>query len=227
MDQKWLLILVIVVSCQKFTSGTFKDQRVKEGKKIDIDCKPKDTTGASMIVWFRVLSNYNHMEFIGSFSTSGIKKALGTNFSELYTHTNYRLSLKSFKKNDAGLYGCASLIQGNTLVFGDVTRISAEKTVVKTEAPPTCTTTQSVPKIPTCTCEGKKGGVSEWEYSSAITCSPIILGALAGGSGLFLLLLIVTILYCNRIRTRRCPHHHKRRPRTAPPAKEAMPERYV
>uniref|UniRef100_A0A3B4F346 Interference hedgehog-like n=1 Tax=Pundamilia nyererei TaxID=303518 RepID=A0A3B4F346_9CICH len=203
MDQKWLLILVIVVSCQKFTSGTFK---AKEGNKIDISCTPKDTVAASMIVWFRVLSN--HMEFIGSFSKSGIRKASAKNFDELYTYTNNRLSLKSFKKTDAGLYGCASLIQGNTLVFGDTTQISADKTEDKTEAPPTCTTKPSVPKIVTCDCEGK---TAEGESSSAFNCSPIMLGALSGGCGLFLLLLIVTILYCNRIRTRRCPHHHKRR----------------
>lgn len=78
-----------------------------------------------MIVWFRILSN--HMEFIGSFSKTGIIKASAKNFDELYTHTNNHLSLKSFKKNDAGLYGCASLIQGNTLVFGDTTQISAGK----------------------------------------------------------------------------------------------------
>ncbi|XP_039885102.1 T-cell surface glycoprotein CD8 alpha chain [Simochromis diagramma] len=223
MDQKWLLILVIVVSCQKFTSGTFKDQRAKEGNRIDISCTPKNTTGASMIVWFRILSN--HMEFIGSFSKTGIEKALAKNFDELYTYTNDRLSLKSFKKTDAGLYGCASLIKGNTLVFGDTTQISADKTEAKTEAPPTCTTKPSVPKIVTCDCEGQTAG--EGESSSAFNCSPIMLGALSGGCGLFLLLLIVTILYCNRIRTRRCPHHHKRRPRTAPPAKEVMPGRYV
>ncbi|XP_006784876.1 T-cell surface glycoprotein CD8 alpha chain [Neolamprologus brichardi] len=218
MDQKWLLILVIVVSYQKFTSGTFKVQRAKEGDRIDISCTPKNTTGASMIVWFRVLSN--HMEFIGSFSKTGLKKASATNFDELYTYTNNRLSLKSFKKTDAGLYGCASLIQGNTLVFGEITQISADKTEDKTEAPPTCTTKPSVPKIVTCDCEGKTAG-------GKCSKSPIMLGALAGGCGLFLLLLIVTILYCNRIRTRRCPHHHKRRPRTAPPAKEVMPGRYV
>ncbi|XP_063331073.1 T-cell surface glycoprotein CD8 alpha chain [Pelmatolapia mariae] len=224
MDQKWLLILVIVVSCQKFTPGAAKDQIAKEGQKVEIYCKPEHTTGASMVVWFRVLSNFR-MEFIGSFSTSGIPKTVTANFNELYTYANDRLTLRSFKKTDTGQYGCATLYQGTKMDFGDVTQISAEKTVVKTEAPPTCTTTQSVPKITTCACEGKKGG--EWEYSSAITCSPIMLGALAGGCGLFLLLLIITILYCNRIRTRRCPHHHKRRPRTAPPAKEAMPGRYV
>ncbi|XP_005450410.1 T-cell surface glycoprotein CD8 alpha chain [Oreochromis niloticus] len=224
MDQKWLLILVIVVSCQKFTTGAVKNITAKEGQKVYMNCKPIE--GASMIVWFRVLSNFR-MEFIGSFSTNCFKKKVTTNFDRLYTCAEDHLTLKSFKKNDTGLYSCASLIQGNKLEFGDVTQISAETTVVQTKAPPTCTTTQSAPKIPTCACDGKKGGVSEWEYSSAITCSPIILGALAGSSGLFLLLLIVTILYCNRIRTRRCPHHHKRRPRTAPPAKEQMADRYV
>uniref|UniRef100_A0A3Q4I362 Ig-like domain-containing protein n=1 Tax=Neolamprologus brichardi TaxID=32507 RepID=A0A3Q4I362_NEOBR len=178
MDQKWLLILVIVVSYQKFTSGTFKVQRAKEGDRIDISCTPKNTTGASMIVWFRVLSN--HMEFIGSFSKTGLKKASATNFDELYTYTNNRLSLKSFKKTDAGLYGCASLIQGNTLVFGEITQISAGKL---------CFFKKLVNKV---------GSFSEGESSSAFNCSPIMLGALAGGCGLFLLLLIVTILYCNR-----------------------------
>ncbi|KAM6980665.1 T-cell surface glycoprotein CD8 alpha chain [Aplochiton taeniatus] len=41
-------------------------------------------------------------------------------------------------------------------------------------------------------------------------CDPRMWGPLASGCGLLFLLLIVTICYCNRIRTRRCPHHYKR-----------------
>ncbi|KAG7229562.1 hypothetical protein INR49_012577 [Caranx melampygus] len=61
---------------------------------------------------------------------------------------------------------------------------------------------------------------------STLFCSTAILGPLAGGCGLLLLLLIITTVYCNHTRTRRCPHHYKRKPRTAP-AKPMMADRYV
>ncbi|XP_053723492.1 T-cell surface glycoprotein CD8 alpha chain isoform X1 [Synchiropus splendidus] len=55
------------------------------------------------------------------------------------------------------------------------------------------------------------------ETSSRTICEPFILGGLAGGCGLLLLLLIVVIVYCNHTRTRRCPHHYRKRPQMKPP----------
>uniref|UniRef100_A0A3Q0R494 T-cell surface glycoprotein CD8 alpha chain n=1 Tax=Amphilophus citrinellus TaxID=61819 RepID=A0A3Q0R494_AMPCI len=201
MDQKWLLILVILGFCQ-ITSGAVKS--AKEGDKTEISCTPQNSAGASMIVWFRVLDS-SGMEFIGSFSTTGIKKTVMPNFDEIFSYSTNRLTLKSFQRKDSGTYSCAALVSGTKLTFGEVTKIEGGE-ISKTAAPPTCTTASSVTTTPSCVCGNKNGGV----FSSSMSCTPIIWGSLAGGCGLLLLLLILTILYCNRIRTRRCPHHHKR-----------------
>ncbi|XP_061118076.1 T-cell surface glycoprotein CD8 alpha chain-like [Conger conger] len=62
---------------------------------------------------------------------------------------------------------------------------------------------------------------------SKIKCELMIFAPLAGGCALLILILIITICYCNRIRTKRCPHHYKRRPKNSAAVRQAMPDRYV
>ncbi|XP_036444852.1 T-cell surface glycoprotein CD8 alpha chain isoform X4 [Colossoma macropomum] len=51
---------------------------------------------------------------------------------------------------------------------------------------------------------------------TTLGCELVILISLAAGNGLLLILLIITILYCNRMRTRQCPHHYKRDSQSKP-----------
>ena len=96
----------------------------KEGEQIEISCVPAGA--GTMIVWFRVLDT-SGMEFIGSYSVTGIKKTTTTNPSSVFTDTKIaqnKLILKSFNKDkDVGIYSCASLYRGNELKFGPVTRL--------------------------------------------------------------------------------------------------------
>ncbi|KAI3370334.1 hypothetical protein L3Q82_025107, partial [Scortum barcoo] len=221
MDQKW--ILVILVFCQIFfcwvvnniaipillhlleiTSGASEDTIIQDNQQVEIKCEPAER--GSLIVWFRVLEKSS--EFIASFSATGVLKKNSSSFSSFkYSESRpHTLTLVSFNKGrDSGIYTCGSLYKGNELKFGKVTRLVGVK--VTTKAPLATTTKQSPFTTATpCVCNNKKEKISP-----SMLCEPIILGPLAAGCGLLLLLLIITTTYCNKIRTRRCPHHYKRK----------------
>ncbi|XP_068576567.1 T-cell surface glycoprotein CD8 alpha chain [Cebidichthys violaceus] len=226
MNQKWILvILVILVFCQKITSGAGEEMQAKEGQPVEIKCRPGEV--GTMIVWFRVLDN--DMEFLASFSKDGFYKSSANSFST-FSYSRMRdniLTLQSFNKTrDSGIYSCASLNKGNTLQFGKVTRLVGEKVEVALETTQATIipSTQCTTATP-CVCN-KNEDNKQGESSPQMFCSPIILGSLAASCGLLLLLLIIATLYCNRIRTRRCPHHYKRKPRMAP-GKQMMTNRHV
>ncbi|XP_061584286.1 T-cell surface glycoprotein CD8 alpha chain [Cololabis saira] len=226
MDQKWIQILVILVSYQQVASGVNEPVTLKEGVEYELNCKPAEV--GTMVVWFRV-SDKSGMEFIASFSNSGQEKKLPPNFSSLYSYRksaeHFHLKVKAFRRDrDSGLYSCASLYKGIELKFGEVTQLRGDATEVR--APPTTTRAPSTSTTAAtkCACEAKN---KPGERRSSMFCAPLILGPLAGGCGLLLLLLLITILYCNRIRTRRCPHHYKRKPRMVPPEKMMMTNRPV
>ncbi|XP_040890940.1 T-cell surface glycoprotein CD8 alpha chain [Toxotes jaculatrix] len=224
MDQKWIQVLVILLFYQKMTSGT-GDRTVRDGEPVEIHCQPADPF--SMVMWFRVQDN-SGMEFIASFSRDGTLKTPSIPLPQAFSATKIKqhiLTLKSFKKaQDSGVYGCAS-IQSNTLKFGKVTRLTGEKVKVTTRAPLITNAKQNLPTTTTaCVCSyTNKNG----EASLSTLCSLTILGPLAGGCGLLLLLLIITIVYCNHVRTRRCPHHNKRKKRTMAPEKQMMTSRHM
>ncbi|XP_067444102.1 T-cell surface glycoprotein CD8 alpha chain [Thunnus thynnus] len=219
MDQKWIRVLVVLVFYQKMSSTADDVRTIQEREPADIKCNPN--AGQSIVIWYRMLDT-SGMEFIGSF-TNGIKK---TEPSSSFTYSKIGsniITLKSFNKiKDSGTYTCAAF-KNNKLIFGQVTRLQGEKTEVATKAPPT--TTKQLTTTTPCACNGKNEKVVETSLSEI--CTPIILGPLAGSCGLLLLLLIIISVYCNRIRTRRCPHHYKRKPRTVAPEKQMMTNRHV
>ncbi|KAL1253262.1 hypothetical protein QQF64_017955 [Cirrhinus molitorella] len=143
---------------------------------------------------------------------------------ELQTEQNYKLNknagkvsltIQSFKKNtDSGLYTCAAM-NNNKLVFGDLNEIKGEPDPITT--PPKIASTP--PKIATTVTTTKSQCKCKKDPKLSINCETWILSSLASGCGVLLILLIFTILYCNRLRTRRCPHHYKRQPRPAGHAK--------
>ncbi|XP_017278322.1 T-cell surface glycoprotein CD8 alpha chain [Kryptolebias marmoratus] len=219
MDPTWTRVLLILLLCQKVTSA---DVKAEEGKEAMISCKPEKGT---MVIWFRALDK-SGMEFIASVSSTGQLKTSRPNFNNKFrfqTTDSQTLILKSFNKNnDSGVYSCGSLVNGNKLLFGEVTRLKLDEATKKvTKAPPVRPTTQTSTPTKTCLCKDKN------KTGPSMFCAPIILGPLAGGCGLLLLLLIVTTLYCNKMRTRRCPHHHKRKLRMDALEKQMMTNRHV
>ncbi|XP_076604878.1 T-cell surface glycoprotein CD8 alpha chain [Chaetodon auriga] len=225
MDQRW--ILVILVFYQKITSGAGEDKSVKEGNEVEIQCQPSEV--GSMVVWFRVLDN-SGMEFIASFSNNGVLKSPSSSFPSNFKTSRIAqniLILKSFNKiKDSGVYSCAALYKGTELRFGTVTRLLGDKT---TAAQLTTAKTITIRQSPCttaapCVCNNN---YKKEETSPFMFCTPIILGPLVGACGLLLLLLIVVTAYCNHVRTRRCPHHHKRKPRATPDGKQMRTGRHV
>ncbi|XP_068172055.1 T-cell surface glycoprotein CD8 alpha chain isoform X2 [Antennarius striatus] len=213
MDQRWIHILVILVFYQKATSSG--DVIVKDGTAVEIRCQPPEM--GSMIVWFRVLDKRG-MEFIASFSNSGLKKSSNTPTS-MFSYAKVKqhvLILDRFNKgHDSGSYGCASLFKGTYLKFGEVTRLVGverkkeeerdREVQLTTVAIATAVTEHRRTTSTMCVCGSE-------EPNPSIFCTPLVLGPLAAGCGLLLILLIIVLVYCNKIRTRRCPHHYRRKP---------------
>ncbi|XP_078139973.1 T-cell surface glycoprotein CD8 alpha chain-like isoform X1 [Centroberyx gerrardi] len=195
MDQKRIQTLVILLLYQNIASGASTGALVtKEQTPVEIKCVP--SSRGSLVIWFRVVDN-KAMEYIASFSNGFIKQQ-SSSYKSIFAEEKISqdiLLLKSFNKiRDSGIYSCASLTQ-NKLFFGEVTRLVGQETKVATEAPPAANT-KLIPSTSTkacvCTSQNKQG-----ERNPSMLCNPIILGPLAGSCGLLLLLLIVTICYCN------------------------------
>lgn len=178
----------------------------KEGAKVRVDCDPKQS--GTMTFWFRI--NSAGADFLFTVKQTDIK---GTSLNkEKYITTvdnsgKAHLDIKSFdKKTDSGVYTCAAM-NNNKLFFGGLTEMKGEPDPTtqppKAVKPILVTTTQSTTR-PISPCHCKK--------TEPKLCEIWILSSLASGCALLLILLIVTIFYCNRLRTRRCPHHYKRQP---------------
>ncbi|XP_028301652.1 T-cell surface glycoprotein CD8 alpha chain [Gouania willdenowi] len=219
MNHKWIWTLVILMFCQNFPTGVCKDVNVVEGEPVEIKC---NSGQGSVIVWFRVLDS-SGMEFLASYLYSGALKTPSPSFSEIFnskTSNQNKLNLNAFnKKRDSGIYSCGSLIKGNELKFGEVTRLIEAQKTPKTESTTKAAlelTDKPKPFVTSAPCMCTDTGSSV----TFLSCDLRVLIPLVSGCGFLLLLLVITILYCNRIRTRRCPHHYKRQRGTAAPVKQ-------
>ncbi|MFT7798798.1 T-cell surface glycoprotein CD8 alpha chain [Arapaima gigas] len=185
----------------------------EEGQEVSISCPLKHSSSA--VFWFRIVKN--GLDFIGTFTYDGTPKtqidASVFNYGEI---KNQKLIVKNFNKNrDSGTYSCA-YINANKLFFGEATVIEGKadpKPTVKTTTKMTSTTIQP------CVCPTSK-------KVPTAGCRVLIWAPLAAGCSLLLLILILTIYSCNRIRTRRCPHHHRRKRKNVMPVRHDMTDRH-
>uniref|UniRef100_A0A3Q4BC63 Ig-like domain-containing protein n=1 Tax=Mola mola TaxID=94237 RepID=A0A3Q4BC63_MOLML len=192
MDRKRIHVLVILAFCQTMSAAA-GDKIIQEGHQVEIECHPESKT---FIVWFRILDN-SGMEFIASFSNSIQKDTEGkasSNFDYRRISRNV-IILQSFRRDhDPGLYTCASLYKGKELKFGKVTRLVAGESrfvhVVERKKKPFASHFDR-----NVCCQRKPQRQNP--PSLSLFCTPLILGPLAGGCGLLLVLLIATSLYCN------------------------------
>ncbi|CAM4666115.1 unnamed protein product [Leuciscus chuanchicus] len=199
----------------------------KEGEKVRVDCDIKQS--GTLTFWFRI--NSAGADFLFTVKNSGIKeKALqeGKYNVDVDNSGKAYLDIKSFeKKTDTGVYTCATM-NSNKLFFGGLTEIEGEPDPTtqppKPANPILVTTTKPTIKPTTksttsqCSCRKEKPG---------FICEIWILSSLASGCALLLILLIVTILYCNRLRTRRCPHHYKRQPQPRHVGHAKLPNNHI
>ncbi|CAL8336417.1 unnamed protein product [Merluccius merluccius] len=170
-----------------------EDLTPSEGDKVKIHCAPDSGAKTPLVMWFRIVQN--RVEFIGSFNSAGADRNVSPSFGTLYSSTQMAdgtLTLKAFSAaRDGGAYSCASM-RSNALQFGKVTRLpGAEKPVKPVTPAPARPTAKAKVSPVACNCPNTK------TKQGSIVCQPVILGSLAGGCGLLLLLLIATIIHCN------------------------------
>ncbi|XP_051533444.1 T-cell surface glycoprotein CD8 alpha chain [Myxocyprinus asiaticus] len=192
----------------------------KEGEEVQVRCDLE--AFGLMILWFRI--NDAGPEFLFTTKNKDIKvKVENENYKIVETSGKMHLVIQSFeKKRDSGAYSCA-VFNNNRLTFGKLSNIKGEPDPA-TQPPKIAPTTKAKPEVvttvkPKCTC--KKS-----EIKPFLNCEIWILSSLSTGCGLLLILLIVTILYCNRLRTRRCPHHYKRQPQSRPADHAKLPNNH-
>ncbi|XP_073681166.1 uncharacterized protein [Garra rufa] len=195
-----------------FFNRGFANPIYKEGVEVPVHCDPK--ISGAITFWFQI--NTSGAKYL--FSVKGTEEKANADKTKYKVNKNadkVSLTIQSFKKTtDSGFYTCAAM-NNNRLIFGDLTEIKGEAdptTTPRTTAPvqPEITPTVTMTKAQ-CKCSKAP--------KPSINCEIWILSTLGCGCGVLLILLIFTILYCNRMRTRRCPHHYKRQPRPAGHAK--------
>ncbi|XP_057215933.1 T-cell surface glycoprotein CD8 alpha chain isoform X2 [Triplophysa rosa] len=188
----------------------------KEQHVVRVDCVP-GITGA-LVFWFRIKGD--GPEFLFSSKNKDTKTDVDKKYKVVPSGDMVHLVILSFnKKTDSGVYACAAM-NNNKLIFGKHTTVNGEPDPT---TPPKITPapTKSKPAIATTQCACKKT-----EPKAVLNCETWIFSSLAAGCGLLLLLLVITILYCNRLRTRRCPHHYKRQPQNRPAGHAKLPNNF-
>ncbi|XP_061688994.1 T-cell surface glycoprotein CD8 alpha chain isoform X2 [Syngnathoides biaculeatus] len=204
MDQQWICILATLSFYNKLTAGDSSELVIKDGYKVEVRCRPSDI--GTIVMWFRVLDK-SGIEFLASYTNNGIRKYVSGSFSSHFSDLRIRddiLILKSFSKGrDSGTYSCATL-KNNELKFGPLIRLTVEAASKPTVAP-TAKFQPPSTALP-CACENLT------KQGDSMSCNPIIVIPLAGSCGILLLFILIIVVYCNRVRTRRCPHHYKKRP---------------
>ncbi|TRY95132.1 hypothetical protein DNTS_003845 [Danionella cerebrum] len=181
-----------------------------DGVEAELDCSPSES--GIMNFMFRIEDNKAKYLFT-------VKQSEEKRFDKYDVTTdqkgNIKMKIKSFNKSaDSGIYICAAL-NYNKLNFGVSTELKGV-TDPTTQPPKIIPVTTPVVETTTkCQCPKKQ--------SPKFSCETWILSSLACGCGFLLLLLICTILYCNRLRTRRCPHHYKRQAHPGPARHTKLP----
>lgn len=186
----------------------------EEGQSVNVHCDPG--LPGTLTFWFRV--NDDGAKFLFTVKNKDVK-ASDTEYT-VNPHDKVSLTIQSFKKKtDSGVYTCAAM-NSNKLFFGKPSVITGKPD--PTTKPPKIASTAPKSLLTTT----KSQCLCKKELKPRFNCETWILSSLASGCALLLILLIVTILYCNRLRTRRCPHHYKRQPQTRPAGHAKLPHNH-
>ncbi|XP_027008422.2 T-cell surface glycoprotein CD8 alpha chain [Tachysurus fulvidraco] len=214
------LILIVLLFVYQGVEGDVGEMVIKENDPATINCNHDLVT--SSVFWFRMKEN--GFEYIGLFSKSK-KKGTAANENK-FTISEKCLQLNSFESvKDSGTYSSVS-INNNELLFTCTTKLRGETvpTTIKPKIPTTPKQALVATPTPALKCPNNpRENKTPVTIDVLLGCEQHIFIPLAAGCGFLLLLLVITIVYCNRIRTRRCPHHYKRRPRSRPAGHKTLP----
>ncbi|XP_076850988.1 T-cell surface glycoprotein CD8 alpha chain [Brachyhypopomus gauderio] len=212
-----MYLLCIGLSSLLFLPHGAFPKEVENGKNEVITCETPKEQGT---FWFRMPdgAKFNFIAYVSATQNQH------NNDKYSIDKNKNTLTIKNFNKTrDSGLYSCVS-VNRNALRFGEVSRLHGPPDPTPTLKP--ITTAAKTTERTTTPCSN----INEVKSPSdvlGLPCELHVLVPLVVGNGLLLLLLVITILYCNRIRTRRCPHHYKRRPRDRPAGHNALPNQHI
>ncbi|XP_023667497.1 T-cell surface glycoprotein CD8 alpha chain isoform X2 [Paramormyrops kingsleyae] len=211
------MLISLLILFNYFISGACLT--TEELSEVKITCKMSPP--GTIVFWFRVLET--GIEAIGTFNIEGDPKMVPD--SNVFDYRNMKrdkaILLKSFQKNrDSGIYGCGKL-NGNKLDFGPLTSIEGHPEITPAVKAVTAHVTPGSTAKP-CQCRTP----AQTKSKLGEGCPIVIWAPLTAACSLIFLILIIIICHCNRIRTRRCPHHHRRKPKNVTPARQAMGDRY-
>ncbi|MCJ8741172.1 hypothetical protein PDJAM_G00067670 [Pangasius djambal] len=214
----------LVTNRVHFTSlgveGAVPEKVIKENEDASLSC---GGVSSATVFWLRLKENGQGFEYVATFSKS--KNSGKTPDSTKFHVSEKSLAITRFEKQkDSGTYSCVS-INNNELQFSGITKLRGETvpTTIKPKIPTTRIQTAAITTKPEVTCGRNSKGTKSEKLDVLLGCELHIFIPLAAGCGLLLLILVFTILYCNRVRTRRCPHHYKRQPRSRPAGHKTLP----
>ncbi|KAM9450994.1 T-cell surface glycoprotein CD8 alpha chain [Clarias gariepinus] len=215
-------VLCVFLFVSHGVEGKVVEKVIKESESVKIVCE-KDHSGT--LFWLRQNGNGDGFEYVGTYSKT---KKLGKVVDEhKFEVTEKYFNVKNFERQkDSGIYSCV-FINNNELQFCGITELRGE-TVPTTVKPkvqtvPVQTVAVTTNPGPTCGQNGAPAGTRSKNLDVLLGCELRIFISLVAGCGILLLLLLLTILYCNHIRTRRCPHHYKKQPRSRPAGHKTLP----
>ncbi|KAF4077108.1 hypothetical protein AMELA_G00204290 [Ameiurus melas] len=215
-----LSVLCVVLFGFHGVEGNVNERVIKENEPVTITCEKNYPT---TVFWLQLKENGQGFEYIGSFSKSKKAGKLPEGSKNEVTEKNFHIN--SFERQkDSGTYSCV-FINNNQLEFSSITKLHGG--TVSTTIKPKVQTTH-IQTVPTTTkavvtCGQNSKGKKAEKIDVLLGCELHIFIPLAAGCGSLLVLLLITILYCNSIRTRRCPHHYKRQPRGRAAGHKTLP----
>ncbi|XP_041096651.1 T-cell surface glycoprotein CD8 alpha chain-like [Polyodon spathula] len=211
------LFLLTVVQC--LTQETI----LTEGETVTVVCYSTKSALDNGVYWFQQTERGDANFLVFTANTGHERNKKDNRFHSARSGRGYRLTF-NLKKEDAGIYYCFQTSNSN-IEFGTSTKISVKQppqAAPTTQAAANTPTQAATTRKPLCTCPAR--GV---QRDTRLSCDVFIWAPLCGAAGLLLLILIVTIIMCSKVRTRRCPHHYKKRPQKDMSGRPSVPDRYV
>ncbi|XP_016426649.1 T-cell surface glycoprotein CD8 alpha chain [Sinocyclocheilus rhinocerous] len=171
-------------------NGDFANTIYRKGEEVPINCDPKPGV---ITFWFQI--NRSGAKYLFTVKSTDVKGNVNQTKYKVNKSGKGSLAIQSFdKKTDSGFYTCAAM-NNNKLIFGELTEINGEPD--PTTPPPKIAplSTKFAPTPPMATTKSQCK-CSE-QVKPSINCAIWILSSLASGCVLLLILLIITIFYCN------------------------------
>ncbi|XP_008111318.1 T-cell surface glycoprotein CD8 alpha chain [Anolis carolinensis] len=198
-------LLGLMLCCCKSQSDSIKAKMITSpqafGSSVEFKC---ETSKADNGMYWMSQRRNSTMQFILYISTRGsIRPDPIVGYSARKDGNNYHLTVKSFQKDNQGIYYCVNL-QNQNLIFSPGLPVYLPET---TTQPPTIphqisTTTKRQTKDKPMECPNLRD--SDEDSKTMFSCEIYIWVPLVGSCFILSISLVITIVCCGRRRRRRC-----------------------